>query len=406
MLWTMPVITSQDCGVRRDELPYDHPRPRAHPQDHPPTDGRDDRPDHRRGYRARTAPQRALRNRAECAYEHPRHPGRDRAQRPRARLQRRQTAGVRQVGPRAPRRLGTGTGGGGLMATFKRATKQQAKLRMALIGPSGSGKTYTALKIATQLGDRVAVIDTERGSASKYADKFEFDVLELDSFHPQRYIEGIQAAEAEGYDVLIIDSLSHAWAGKDGALELVDKAAKRMQSSNTFAAWRDVTPLHNALVDAMLQSRLHLIVTMRAKTEYIVEKDERTGKSVPRKVGLAPIQRDGLEYEFDVVADMDLDNTLIVSKSRCEALSGAVIPKPGEEVAGILKAWLTDGAPVQDAPQPQPARAANGASKGGDESKREDYHAALAGYLTQAHGIDAAQYVSLIDYAIGGTPQT
>ncbi len=231
------------------------------------------------------------------------------------------------------------------MATFRKATKQQAKLRMALIGPSGSGKTYTALKIATQLGDRVAVIDTERGSASKYADKFEFDVLELDSFHPQRYIEGIQAAEAEGYDVLIIDSLSHAWAGKDGALELVDKAAKRMQSSNTFAAWRDVTPLHNALVDAMLQSRLHLIVTMRAKTEYIVEKDERTGKSVPRKVGLAPVQRDGVEYEFDVVADMDLDNTLIVSKSRCEALNGAVIAKPGKEVADTLKAWLTDGAP-------------------------------------------------------------
>jgi len=292
------------------------------------------------------------------------------------------------------------------MATFRKATKHQAKLRMALIGPSGSGKTYTALKIATQLGDRVAVIDTERGSASKYADKFEFDVLELDSFHPQQYIDGIKAAEAEGYDVLIIDSLSHAWMGKDGALELVDRAARRMQSQNTFAAWRDVTPLHNALVDAMLQSRLHLIVTMRAKTEYVVERDEKTGKSVPRKVGLAPIQRDGLEYEFDVVADMDLDNTLIVSKSRCEALSGAVIPKPGEEVADILKAWLTDGVPVQGAPQPQPARATNGASKGGDESKREDYHAALAGYLFQAHGIEAAQYVSLIDYAIGGTPQS
>jgi len=288
------------------------------------------------------------------------------------------------------------------MATFRKATKQQAKLRMALIGPSGSGKTYTALKIATQLGDRVAVIDTERGSASKYADKFEFDVLELDSFHPQQYIDGIKAAEAEGYDVLIIDSLSHAWMGKDGALELVDRAARRMQSQNTFAAWRDVTPLHNALVDAMLQSRLHLIATMRAKTEYIVEKDERTGKSVPRKVGLAPVQRDGLEYEFDVVADMDLDNNLIVSKSRCEALSGAVIPKPGEEVADILKAWLTDGVPVQDAPQPQPARATNGASKGGDESKRDDYHAAILAYLTEAHGVTAGEYPAFIAHAIGG----
>ena len=246
------------------------------------------------------------------------------------------------------------------MATFRRATKQQAKLRMALIGPSGSGKTYTALRIASHLGTRVAVIDTERGSASKYADKFSFDVLELDSFHPQQYIDGIKAAEAEGYDVLIIDSLSHAWAGKDGALELVDKAAKRMQSGNTFAAWRDVTPLHNALVDAMLQSRLHLIVTMRAKTEYVVEKDERTGKTVPRKVGLAPIQRDGLEYEFDVVADMDLDNNMIVSKSRCEALTGAVIAKPGEDVANILRAWLSDGAPAAEAPRAKSTSAANG----------------------------------------------
>src|SRR5690606_13664649 len=101
------------------------------------------------------------------------------------------------------------------MAAFRKATKQQSRLRMALIGPSGSGKTYTALRIGSHLGDRIAVIDTERGSASKYADKFEFDVMELDSFHPQKYIDGIKAAEAEGYDVLIIDSLSHAWMGKD-----------------------------------------------------------------------------------------------------------------------------------------------------------------------------------------------
>lgn len=228
--------------------------------------------------------------------------------------------------------------------SFAKATKKAAKLRMALIGPSGAGKTYTALAIGTSLGEKVAFIDTEHGSASKYAgrDGFNFDVLELDSFHPQTYIEAIKAAEQAGYDVLVIDSLSHAWMGKDGALELVDKAAKRSQSSNTFAAWRDVTPLHNALVEAMIQSRMHVIVTMRAKTEYVLEKDDR-GKSVPRKVGMAPVQRDGLEYEFDIVADMDLDNNLIVSKTRCNALVGALVNKPGADFANIINAWLSDG---------------------------------------------------------------
>lgn len=233
---------------------------------------------------------------------------------------------------------------------FKKATKKQTWLRLGLIGPSGSGKTYTALNLAKHLGNKIAVIDTEHGSASKYADLFEFDVMELDSFHPQRYIDGIHEAQAAGYDVLIIDSLSHAWMGKDGALELVDRAAKRSQSNNTFFAWREVTPLHNALVEAILAARMHVIVTMRAKMEYVLEINDK-GKQVPRKVGLAPIQREGLEYEFDVVADMDLDNNMIVTKTRCPALSGAVIPKPGEEVANILRAWLTDGAPM---PQEHP----------------------------------------------------
>ncbi len=227
---------------------------------------------------------------------------------------------------------------------FAKATKQQSKLRMALIGPSGSGKTYTALNIAKHMGGRTALIDTERGSASKYADLFDFDVLELHVFSPDTYREAIEAASAAGYDNLIIDSLSHAWMGKDGALEQVDKAAKRSGSGNTFTAWREVTPMHNAMVDAILQARCHVIATMRAKTEYIVEKDER-GKTAPRKVGLAPVQRDGLEYEFDVVADMDLDNNMIVSKTRCPQLAGAVIPKPGEDVASILKEWTGNGAP-------------------------------------------------------------
>lgn len=237
--------------------------------------------------------------------------------------------------------------------TFVKATKHEAKLRLALAGPSGSGKTYTALQLATHLGGSIAVVDTERGSACKYADLFTFDVLALDSFHPQGYINAIHDAEEAGYAVLILDSLSHAWVGKDGALELVDKAAKRLATTyrsgkeDSFAAWREVTPIHNALVDAMVQSRLHLIVTMRTKTEYVVE--TKDGKTAPRKIGLAPIQRDGLEYEFDVFADLDQDNTLIVRKTRCPALAGGVFPKAGKEVAAILNIWL-QGTPLPAAP--------------------------------------------------------
>lgn len=238
---------------------------------------------------------------------------------------------------------------------FKKATKYQLYSRIALIGPSGSGKTFTALKLMTYLvpGGRIAVVDTEHGSASKYADLFDFDVLELTNFNPQNYIDAIKAAEAAGYAGLNIDSMSHAWMGVGGALEMVDKATARSQSKNSFAAWKDITPLQNALIEACLSAKLHLIVTMRTKTEYVVEKDEKTGKSSVRKVGLAPIQRDGLEYEFDVVADMDINNNFIVSKSRCPALTGAVINKPGEEVAKILNAWLAAG--VEMPPEPEPA---------------------------------------------------
>ena len=233
--------------------------------------------------------------------------------------------------------------------SFEKAKKSQSRLRLALIGPSGSGKTYSALAIASGLGKRIAVVDTERGSASKYAGMFAFDTLQLDTFHPQRYVDAITEAEQAGYDVLIIDSLSHAWIGREGALDLVDAAARRSKTGSSFNAWRDVTPLHNAMIDAILRSKCHVIITLRTKTEYVVEKDEKTGRSVPRKVGLAPVQRDGVEYEMDIVAELDLDNILSVSKSRCPELSGTVTRRPGQDFGKALAAWLSDGAkPVDD----------------------------------------------------------
>ncbi len=239
--------------------------------------------------------------------------------------------------------------------TFKKATKEQSKLRLALCGTAGTGKTYSALAIAAELvpGGRVALIDTERGSASLYADTFTFDTLNLETHSPDTYVDAIETAEREGYDVIVVDSLSHAWSGRDGALEQVNNAQKRSGSGNSFTAWRDITPKHNRLVDAIVACRTHIIATMRSKTEWVLEKDEKTGKNVPRRVGMEPIQRSGMEFEFTLVGDIDLSHTLVVTKSRCSALADAVIEKPGAQVARVLREWLGTGvAPVVAAPPP------------------------------------------------------
>lgn len=234
---------------------------------------------------------------------------------------------------------------------FQKATKKKMKLRCALEGPPGSGKTYSALSIGRALvGERgrIAVIDTERGSASKYSDDFDFDVVELDTYAPSTFVELIREAEAEGYDLLIIDSLSHAWIGAEGMLEQVDKIAKRKQYSSSFPAWKDVNPQERALWDTMLGCDMHIMATLRTKTEYVIDEVVgRDGKkrSVPRKVGLAPIQREGLEYEFDVVAEMDMDHNMIVTKTRCKVLTDRAFNRPGAEVAEILHDWLGEGAP-------------------------------------------------------------
>ena len=233
---------------------------------------------------------------------------------------------------------------------FKKAVKHSAKARIALYGPSGSGKTFTALTIAREFG-RVAVIDTERGSASKYADRFDFDVSELSRFHPETYIQAIREAAKSGYDVLVIDSLTHAWNGEGGVLELHEQAAAKSKSGNGFAAWSQVTPLHNSLINAIMQAPVHVIVTMRSKTEYLQTQDGK-GKTEIKKVGTAPIQRDGVEYEFDIVGDMSVDNTLIIAKTRCPDLQDGVYKKPGPEFGQLIRSWLVgDPAPEVQAPR-------------------------------------------------------
>lgn len=231
-----------------------------------------------------------------------------------------------------------------MTAAFKPATRESSYARIALSGPSGSGKTYTGLALAHALGDFVAVIDTERGSASKYVglNGWHFDTVQPASFSPLSLVDTLGVAAGAEYDVVLLDSFSHYWMGVDGMLEQADRRGK---SGNNFAGWKEVRPEERRMIDALVAYPGHVVVTMRSKTEYVVEENER-GKKVPRKVGLKPEQREGIEYEFDVVGDLDLDNTLTVVKSRIHTLSKAVIPLPGEELARTIRDWLADGTKI------------------------------------------------------------
>lgn len=252
---------------------------------------------------------------------------------------------------------------------FKKATKVASKARIGLCGPSGSGKTYTSLEIAQYLAPNgnYLVIDTERGSASKYASDFPFEyyVEEPATFAPRSLIPILDRAQAGGIDVCIIDSLSHYWNGTDGMLDQVAKIAKRKNLQSEFPAWKDATPDEKAMWDAILAAPFHVIATMRVKTEYVMEevvgRDGRT-RSVPKKVGMAPIQRAGLEYEFDVFVELDADQNFVVTKTRCKTLNEYVTRHAGREFALKYRAWLEGGAPEQEAqrrvhaqqPEPEP----------------------------------------------------
>lgn len=235
---------------------------------------------------------------------------------------------------------------------FKKAARTKARLRMALIGPSGSGKTYSALELATGLGGRIALIDTERGSGELYADAFEYDTLQLEPpFTPKKYIDAIRAAEEAGYAVVIVDSLSHAWAGEGGILDIHDNSTRGSASRNGFQAWKDVTPQHERIVNAILGAKIHVIGTIRTKTAYEVVEDER-GKKAPKRIGLAPIQRQGLEYEFTSVLDLSVDSHIATaSKDRTGLFDGknfVITRETGRELA----AWLDSGAEPEEKPDP------------------------------------------------------
>lgn len=227
---------------------------------------------------------------------------------------------------------------------FRKAQRKQVKLKIGISAPSGAGKTYSALLMAYGIcGDweKIAVIDTENGSAELYSNLGEYSVCSINPpFTPKKYIAAINEAVQAGFEVLIIDSLSHAWTGEGGLLDMQDKATKASKSGNSYTAWREITPEHNRLVDALLQSDIDVIVTTRAKAEYVITEDN--GKKSIKKVGLAPVFRDGLEYELTVFFDMTQDHIATASKDRTGVFDGKNFI-PTAETGKTLVQWREEG---------------------------------------------------------------
>lgn len=239
---------------------------------------------------------------------------------------------------------------------FEKAVRRKAKLRLALSGPSGSGKTLSALLLAKGIGGRIAVIDTERASASLYAESVnigngrkidtpEFDSLNLSApYSPERYIDAINTAADAGYNVLIIDSITHEWSGVGGCIELVDDIAKARFRGNSWSAWSEVTPRHRAFVDAILQSPIHVIVTMRSKTET-AQQENQNGKKTVVKLGMKAEQRDGFEYEMSAVLDLTHEGHFATAtKDRTGLFMGQDPVVITHETGVRLLEWLEHGA--------------------------------------------------------------
>lgn len=228
---------------------------------------------------------------------------------------------------------------------IRKAQRMKAKLRLGIAAPSGAGKTYSALLMAFGLGGKIGMVDTEHGSGHLYAHLGEYDVISIEApYTVAKYTEAIKAFEQAGYNSIIIDSLSHAWAGDGGLLDKQGKMADR--GTNSFAAWRTITPEHNALVDAMLRSPCHIIATMRAKQDYVLETNDK-GKQQPKKVGMAPVQREGMEYEFTVMLDVDMHHVASASKDRTSLFDGRYF-KISQETGAELLQWLEAGAEGPD----------------------------------------------------------
>ena len=246
------------------------------------------------------------------------------------------------------------------MLELKRAQRKRAKLKLGISGPSGSGKTLGALLVAKglmqekypdlsekKLWEKIAIIDSENGSGELYVGTEikntkigEYGAVTLtEPFTAEKYIDAMNVCIDAGMEVVIIDSTTHLWAGMGGLLEQQGNIAKR--TGNSWAAWRDVTPMHNQFVDKMLQSNVHIIATMRAKTKFVQEKGD-DGRTTVRKIGLNPIQRDGMEFEFTTFFEIDAEHNTFGSKDRTSLFDQqyfVITPDIGKK----MMKWLNGG---------------------------------------------------------------
>ncbi len=224
---------------------------------------------------------------------------------------------------------------------FKKAERKQAKLKLGLTGASGLGKTYSALAIASGMSDKIALVDTEAGSASLYSHIFDFDTHTINpDYTIPKYLDAIKAAEEAGFEVLIIDSISHGWAG-DGGLLAKKEALDLKDSKGKFSNWGAITKEQESFKSAILHCKMHLICTMRSKQEYALQMNDK-GKMEPVKMGLAPIQRDGIEYEFTSILDMRAKGFAIATKDRTGLFNNEYFT-PSADTGKSLMTWLMEG---------------------------------------------------------------
>ncbi|KAA5548375.1 AAA family ATPase [Adhaeribacter rhizoryzae] len=227
---------------------------------------------------------------------------------------------------------------------LQKAKRTQARIRLCLQGPSGSGKTYSALLVSFGLcanWTRVAVIDTEHGSASLYNQLGEYNVLTLgEPFSPEKYIEALLLCQDAGMEVIVIDGISFEWE------YLLDYHANL--TGNSFTNWSKVTPRHNRFVQSILQSPCHVIATARTKQDYVLT--DKNGKMVPEKVGLKTIQRDGMDYEFTLVFDLDMKNQAVASKDRTSLFQGKPEQKLSVETGKQILAWCQSAEAAESEP--------------------------------------------------------
>ena len=234
------------------------------------------------------------------------------------------------------------------MQQLRKATRQKAKIRLGLSAVAGGGKTFSAILIAKGLtGDlsKVAIIDTENGSADLYSHMGPFNVLPLNPpYTPENYIAAIKACEEAGMQVIIVDSITHEWDGAGGCLDIVEELTQKDPKHNSYTQWRFVTPRHQAFVDAMLQSPCHIITTVRRKQDY--DMSNQGGKTVVTKVGMKEVTRDGFEYELTANLELDQLHNATSSKDR----TGLFADKPAftitEATGKMIKDWCEQGVEV------------------------------------------------------------